>query len=131
MDKKPAVTPINAQLNDEGQFKPRHFWAVKVYNYNTNQIEVCEITQKNIQGAIATFANDAEYGHPRGYDIVINRTGDKFETKYQVMPKPPKAVSAEVKKADADTQVNLQALFTGGNPFEFDAFAEAEREVAL
>jgi len=131
MDKKPVVQPVNAKLDENGRFRPRHFWLLKIWNYNTQQIEVCEITQKNIQGAIAAFSKESDYGHPNGYDIVINRVGEGYETKYQVMPKVPKEVSAEIKQADKEVEVNLNAVFTGDNPFEVSLVVEEKREIEL
>ena len=135
-DNKPVLSkekfegvPSGARLDDKGNFKQKHFWAMKVYNYATEQVEIMQITQKNIQNAIVEYAQSEDYGDPREYDITITRKGEGLETQYTVMPSPPKPLKPEVVKASNDTQVNLNALFTGDNPFEADAFDEAEVEL--
>lgn len=120
--------PADAKSED-GKFKQSHFWAIKVYNYTSKQIEILMITQKGIQNSIVEYAQSDEYGDPREFDITVTRKGEKFETEYTVVPSPPKPLKTEVVEASNDTQVNLNALFTGDNPFEADAFDEAEVEL--
>ena len=110
--------PGDARLDDKGTFKQKHFWAMKVYNYQTEQAEIMQITQKGIQNAIVEFSQSPDYGDPREYDITITRKGEGIETEYTVMPSPQKPLKPEVVEADINTPVNLQALLTGKNPFE-------------
>jgi hypothetical protein len=124
-DKKPVRNldkfeniPEDAKLDAEGKFKQRHFWAMKVYNYNTSQVEILEITQKTIQNTILAYAENEDYGDPREYDITVTREGEKMETSYSVIASPPKTASNEVIDADMTTPVNLKALLTGENPFD-------------
>jgi hypothetical protein len=124
-DKKPVRSlnkfesiPEDAKLDAEGKFKQRHFWAMKVYNYNTSQVEVLEITQKTIQTTILAYAENEDYGDPRTYDITVTRQGEKMETNYSVIASPPKEAIKQVTDADLETPVNLQALLTGDNPFD-------------
>lgn len=120
--------PTDAKLED-GKFKQSHFWAIKVYNYTNERIEILMVTQKGIQNAIVGYAQSEEYGDPREFDITVTRKGEKYETEYTVMPSPPKPLKPEVVEANNDTQVNLNALFSGDNPFDGDAFDEAEVEL--
>ena len=106
------ATP-NIREND----KVKHFWAFKVWNYVTAQIEIWEITQSSIRDALWAYWKDDEYGDLRNYGLKVTRTGKALETKYQVIAMPPKPIGEDVALASANTPVNLYALYTGDNPF--------------
>lgn len=114
--------PENAKMNvdPEGSeyFAPRHFWAMVVYNYSTKQVEILQITQKNIQTAMLDYYRNDAYGDPKNYDIVVARKGEKYETKYTVMANPPKEVDPKIMADYAGMAINLDALYDGGNPFD-------------
>ena len=93
------------------------FWALPVWNYKTEQVEVLEITQKKIQKDLAALVYSDEWGSPLGYDVIVIKEGEGLETKYNAIPTPHKSLTEEQKKAFAETPVNLDALFTGGDPF--------------
>ncbi len=95
----------------------KHFWAMKIWNYKTNRIEILEITQKGIQEAIKSLAENMKWGHPSGYDIVINKKGEGLTTEYSVIPEPKTELADEQARALTDTYVNLDALYTNGDPF--------------
>ena len=111
MDKKPSA-PVDPS-------RPiKHFWAMVVFNYNEEAIQILEITQKTIQNAISSLAKDADWGSPLGYDIKVIKTGDGMETEYQVNPVPHKPVSQEIQDAYMEKPVVLEALFEGKDPFQ-------------
>jgi hypothetical protein len=110
-DKIPAGVPM------EGDNRVRHFWAMVVYNYQEEQIQILEVTQATIQRTLKGLAADADWGNPKNYDIVINRVGEKLETKYEVLPKPARALDKGIVQAYEDMHINLAALFDGGDPF--------------
>jgi|APSaa5957512576_1039674.scaffolds.fasta_scaffold15758_2 hypothetical protein len=122
-DKKPVrqkevftETPEDAKL-DNGQFKPKHFWAFPVWNYEEKAVQIYEVTQATIQQAIMALVKNEKWGDPKGYDISITKTGADLETKYAVMPNPHTELSSEIAKAYEDKKINLEALYTGENPF--------------
>ena len=112
----PFTETPNIKLNDKGEKKIEHFWVMGVYNYNTKKQEVFVMTQKSIMNAIVAFAQNPAWGTPTEYDVVINRKGDMLTTEYNVMPNPKAELSAEVK--ELIKPLNLDILYTGGNPFE-------------
>jgi hypothetical protein len=59
-----------------------------------------------------------EWGDPLGYSITVNRKGENLETEYSVVPSPAKETPADIIQAYKDKPINLEALFTGGNPFD-------------
>jgi hypothetical protein len=114
---EPFTTTPNIREND----KPKHFWAFKVYNYNTEKIEVWEITQASIRKTLWTLWEDTEdYGDLRNYGLKITRTGSKLETKYEVIAVPPKPLDEAIAQLSADTPVDLTALFRDESPFAKD-----------
>lgn len=118
-DDKPLRYHMNskpdAPVNPERAIK--HFWAMVVWNVKTEQIQILEITQSGIQKTIKNYVEDEDWGDPTAYDIKINREGEKLDTKYTVTAKPHKPLAEEVQKLFSDTKVNLNALYTGDDPF--------------
>jgi hypothetical protein len=129
-DKKPVRqaepfegTPSDAKL-EEGKFKPKHFWALAVWNYGDSRLQILELTQASIQGPIQDFAMNEDWGDPRDYDITVVKEGQLLDTEYRVMPSPKSAVPAEAHKAYRETPINLEALFSGSDPFTTSAGSE-------
>ena len=98
--------------------KPKHFWAIPVWNYDADAVQILEITQSTIQDAIRTLAEDNEWGDPKNYDLKITRSGKDLETKYQVSPAPAAPLAEVVAAAWKATTLNLEALYENGDPFE-------------
>jgi hypothetical protein len=44
--------------------------------------------------------------------------GEALETEYSVMPSPAKETPADIIQKFKEKPINLEALFTGGNPFQ-------------
>lgn len=110
MNEKPAK-PVDAK-------KPiKHFWAFIVWDYKTNQVKILELTQSSIQSAITSLIKDEDWGSPYSYDIKVIRTGDSMETVYQVNPVPHKALANEIVVEYNSKPCNLEALYTGEDPW--------------
>ena len=123
MDEVPEISDLpNA---DPAELK--HFWAMVVWNYQMNKVQILEITQKGIQKAITELNRDKDWGSPvgsNGYDIVVNKTGEQKETKYNVIPKPQKPLTADILKAVSEVKIDLNALYSGADPFQSTATVE-------
>lgn len=113
-------TPINISDVPEPD-KIKHFWAMPVYNYELNQVQILEITQRTIQKEITKLSRDKDWGDPVGYDILVTRTGDGMETEYSVTPKPHKPLEKELLEQYKQMSINLAALYDGKDPFEIKA----------
>lgn len=112
MDNKPKA-PIDPKRS------VKHFWAFPIYNYNEKSVQILELTQSSIQKAIQALTQDEDWANVFEYDIKIVREGSGMETEYTVNPVPHKPVSEEIKKAYFDKgEINLDALFEGGDPFK-------------
>jgi len=101
--------------------KIKHFWAMIVWNYELEKAQILQLTQKTIQKPLRAIANDEDWGSPvgeDGYDIVVTRTGLSLnDTEYSVTPKPKKKLEKGIEQFVKDLNINLEALFSGGDPF--------------
>lgn len=95
----------------------RHFWAFPVWNYNDSRVQILEITQKGIMKFIRNLTKNVAWGDPKGYDIVINRTGSGLGTEYSYSSNPPSKVDADIVKKYEAMTINLEALYAGDDPF--------------
>jgi len=127
-DGNPKRQPVRSRMNEEINIanvpepdKIKHFWAMVIWNYNTKRLEVLEITQKTIMKAIKAYALNKAWGDPKGvngYDFVITKTGEKLETEYLVTANPKTKLDSAIVKQYEDSDIYLNALFTGDDPFE-------------
>lgn len=115
LDQPITVDEIAKQGGDPASLK--HFWAMVVWNYQDERIQILEITQKSIQQKIRGLAKDTDWGNPKNYDIVISKSGKSLTTKYEVQPKPAKPLEASISKLFKETYINLDALYSGDDPF--------------
>lgn len=100
-----------------GKVKP--FWAFCVYNYQTANIQILELTQKSIMNAIKSLVDNPKWGKPFLYDIAITKTGEGLDTEYQTQGEPPIAEpNDEIKAKFMEKDINLNVLFEGKNPFD-------------
>ena len=97
---------------------PKYFWAMVIWNYNEEVIQILELTKLSIIDKIIKLSADSDYGNPLGYDIKVTRTGEMKKTEYSVTPLPPKDVPKEASKALEKQPIDLQALFRGKDPFK-------------
>lgn len=95
----------------------KHFWAAVVWSYEDKQIQILEITQKTVIASIADLARNDEWGDPRGYDLLVTRSGEGLKTEYKVMPYPAKPTALEIDAEFKSMNVHLEALYVGQDPF--------------
>ena len=107
--------PFNPAEIDPDTIK--HFWAMVVWNYKEEKVQILEITQKGIQKSLSALDRSKAWGSLLGYDILVTKSGQKLETEYQVNPVPPKALDKEVAAEFKKTNIDLEKLFTGEDPF--------------
>ena len=97
----------------------RHFWAMTVWNFDAERVQILEITQKSIMTAMKALIDSPKWGSPLLYNISITRKGTTMnDTEYAVMPDPASELTEEIKTAYAKRPVNLEALFNGEDPFK-------------
>ena len=78
----------------------KHFWDVPVLS--NGRIMILTITQKTIQNALASLDASKEWGNLNDYDVIVTKSGQSLDTKYQTTPCPKAPISKEEKDAYAD-----------------------------
>jgi hypothetical protein len=121
MKERPTQMPIDIKEDQGGKKNIRHFWAFPVWNFKAKEVSILEITQKQIMGALQTYARNEDWGDPiLTYTITINRKGSGFDTEYNVIANPVKDLAPEITESWAEVQAkgfDLTALYKGGDPF--------------
>ena len=98
----------------------KHFWAMPVYNYKEEKVQILEITQKGIQKALTALSRSKDWGSPLNYDILITRSGQKLDTEYVVQPSPPKPLDPAIFQLYKDMKIDIEQLYSGGDPFKLE-----------
>ncbi len=116
---KHKFTPESKPSKGSGQKDSvKHGWGLIVWNYKTEKIEVFELDKQDIITGLTKHANDPDWGHPKGYDVVIEKKGSGMETTYSLICKPHSEVSEDIIQAYTDNPIDLsQLLVDGGSPF--------------
>lgn len=112
------IDPLELPVDQAGKRERiQHFWAFPVWNRASNQVQILELTQSTIQGPIRTLAESSDWGDPTDYDIIVTKKGSGMDTEYNVIPAPKTPTPAEAVAEYQRINPNLDALFTGGDPF--------------
>ena len=115
------IKPEQVDTNKFGNPNINYFWAMVVWNYEAERLQILQITQKTIMEPLYNLEQEEEWGDLKGYDIVINRTKDGDRTKYSVSPLPHKELSGGISQKYEETEIKLEKLFDGEHPVEDDA----------
>ena len=116
-DKKPYRFKEKPLKAFEESKPVKHFWAMIVWNYQEQEIQILQITQATIKDTLHALSLDSDWGVPYGYDIKITKKGQGKETSYMVMGLPHKPIAQAVKEAFYAKRCCLEALFDGSDPF--------------
>lgn len=123
-DEIPSDARLDKVPNTEREeFRPKFFWAFPVWNYEAKKVQVMQITQKTIREAMEALLANPKWGDPKGYDITVTAVGDGFEREYTVIPDP------HTPTPNAVANINLEALFTGEDPFANPATHQKDVEL--
>jgi len=135
LKEKPAGMPADIRLEEDGRpEKPKHFWAFPVWNCREHAVQVLEITQKGIMGALQNLARNEKWGDPiLTYTITVTRKGTGFDTEYNVVPNPKADVSEVAKEWERVKQdgFDISRLFSGDDPFQPPSQEVAEEQTPV
>jgi hypothetical protein len=120
--------PLYKALDMEQYEASKEFWAMVVWNYNAKQIQILSITQSSIIQTLFALVRNPEWGSPLEYDLTVSRDGEGLQTTYEVIPLPPKELSMDIRKALMSTKINIEALFTGDDPFTKEGLTEEDED---
>jgi hypothetical protein len=119
------VPDSELEVNKWGKLdRPKEFMAFVVYNYGRGEvnkdtgkkedegIQLMDITQKQIIGAIKALKADKDYGDPVNYDLKITRNGVGTDTKYTTLPGKEKPADKAILDEYKNSKIDLSKLFT-------------------
>ena len=112
------LNQVTDSYSSSGFKYPQEFRAMKIWNYETQQVQVWSTTRSTIKEVIIGFTKSKLLWSPLQYDIEVTKKGEKKETKYTIIAGSKEDLSPEITKAVESTPCNLEALITGGDPFE-------------
>ncbi len=115
----PEEVPAEASKDKYGGYI-KEFWAFVVWSYKVEKIQICQITQATIKEQIFELHSSEEWGDPKQYNITIGKKIEGDRTSYSVVPSPPTDISTTIAEAVASKPINLEALYSGQDPFEID-----------
>lgn len=119
--KRPVRVPkgetMDIDLVDDPE-EIKYFWALPVWNYKTEKIQILMLTQKTILRTILGLSRSKDWGSPLGYDIAVIREGEGMKTEYNVIPSPHKELDKKIEKTWKETKINLELLFENKDPWE-------------
>ncbi|MDY3521346.1 hypothetical protein PG614_02530 [Riemerella anatipestifer] len=114
----------NVKRDENGNIEgSRHFWIMLVWDRKTNTPKILEITQVTIIRSLLNYLNSEDWGDLREFDVNIIRKGTgRFDTEFEVMPKPHKPLSEDVasvvKTLEDERLLDLNAIWKGDYPFQ-------------
>lgn len=127
--RKPKRFPIAVNIMDKEEVDPasvKYFWAVAVYNFATETVQVLIINQRTVLTKLDALIS-GRWGDPENYTILVTKEGEGLKTRYEVIAEPKieseETTIAEIKKEFKEKGINLQALYSsdeypyGGDPF--------------
>ncbi len=115
----PNVPSNELEVNKFGDLdKPKFFWAFPVWNFSEKRVQILEITQKTVLGYIKKVIDNPKWGDPRDYDITVTRGKEGEKTVYTVTNDPKEKLDKAIIDAYISTNIKMQALFTGDDPFD-------------
>ena len=112
----PDVTP--SDIKENGSIK--HFWAFVVYNYESKNIQILELTQKGIMKTMQSYIKNPKWCNPREYDFIVTRTGSGMDTEYAITVNPKAPLDQTIVDKFLKMKIDLEALFINEDPFKID-----------
>ena len=97
---------------------PKHFWAMVVWNYDSEKVQILELTQSTIRRKLTGLEHNKDWGDLRDYDITITREGAGYDTEYETIQSPKTKVDPGIVKFAEDMNIDLDKLYDGDDPFK-------------
>lgn len=105
---KPSEASKEAKLN----------WALAIFNKDTNQVQIWEISQKSIKNFLLSIVRGKIKNDYTKFDIQITKTGKGLDTEYSLLTGDTESLNTEELDIINNTKYNLKAMEKGENPFE-------------
>lgn len=117
---KPVRAPNFDEFSTEARNAMKPFAAAVVWNYDLERLQVLEVKQVAVMKGLEALAQSKSWGDITSYDVLIIKTKTGAEVRdveYGVMPEPKADVPKEALEAYNSVSINLDALFSGEDPF--------------
>lgn len=109
--------PHDIKLKPDGTYSDiKHFWAFVVWNYAESAVQILEVTQSSIQRGLKIKIDNRE-GNAMSNDFIVTRSGEGFDTEYDIDVAEPSPVPTDAMVAYKAKKINLEALFEAKDPF--------------
>jgi hypothetical protein len=121
-----AFGEYTRRMNREGTgFEAIKFaLALPVYNYDSAQVQVLQLSQKSIIRELDAISQMADYDDLTAIDFILGKEGSGLTTEYKITPVPrKKGADKDIASAWEDTRAagfDLSRLLEGGDPFKAD-----------
>ena len=126
--RKPSRVKDDGAVPVEFAEEVKFFWAFVVWNFDLKKIQILEVKPKSIRDRMRTYINNPKWGDPTEYNFVVTKTGVGKETRYETIAEPKEKFDKEIIEKYKSMNVNLEELFTGGDPF---ADSQSDEEINL
>jgi hypothetical protein len=117
--------PIRAKNYDDFTMEQRTamkgFASMVVWNYQAEKIQILEVKQIGIINSLEALSKSKSWGDVTTFDIIITKTKtgpNTTDVEYSVMPEPKEPLDNKISKLFKESNINLEALFTGDDPFK-------------
>lgn len=100
------ITPDMVEINKLSK-KPaiNYFWVMAVWNYQTEQVQALEITQKTVMNPLLSLEENKKWGDIKNYDLTVYRKVEGDKTTFTTQPNPKEALTDEILQAYADSDI--------------------------
>lgn len=98
--------------------KPTFFWALPVYNFNTQSIQWATLKWKTVREPILNFWRNKKWGSPVEYNFVVTKTTDDGITKYSVIAEPKDDLDEAIWEEFNSLTIDPDKWFNDGHPWE-------------
>lgn len=99
--------------------------ALPVFNYDQQEVQVLNLTQKSIIRELDGISQTEDYDDITATDFTLGKEGSGLNTEYKLLPVPrKKGADTVIAAAWTEAQAagfDLNRLLTGGNPFKPEA----------
>ena len=109
--KKPSDVPTGE--------KSKHFWNMPVWI--DDEVKYMEIDKATVLKDLAALDSNKEWGNLLEYDVIVTRSGEMMDTKYNTNPCKPTKLAAEATEAWNDAKAEYSKYIAE------DLFASAEQ----
>ena len=105
--------------------KSKHFWNMPVWM--NDEVKYMEIDKATVLKDLAALDSNKEWGNLLEYDVIVTRSGEMMDTKYNTNPCKPTKLAAEAIEAWSDAKAEYEK-YTTEDLFDSELFPAKKAE---